>query len=136
MVHLLVGEAAMLERRMEGLSPEKRAQVLDRGSNDGTPYVVTSPLPAGLTFEAWLSAEAPAPNPSPVPQAAQRPPGSQRAGVKGVTQMHRTLSGRPGTFTGDTLGTCGACGAACSAVRPRRVHAHVPGNGISRAAAE
>src|SRR6266545_8302459 len=60
MVHLLVGEAAALESHLETLPQDKRAQIVDRGSNEGTPYVVTAPLPAGVSFEEWVSPPAPA----------------------------------------------------------------------------
>src|SRR5690349_17108034 len=70
MVHLLVGPAAVLDSRIDALGTEKKALVLDRGSNDGTPYVVTSPLPAGVNFDEWVGPAASAPSPAPVPSPA------------------------------------------------------------------
>ena len=58
MVHLLVGEAAALEHRLNDLPAEKSDQILDRGENGGTPYVVTTPLPAGVSFDTWLGPRA------------------------------------------------------------------------------
>ena len=74
MVHLLVGTAAVLDRQIDGLAAEKKALVLDRGSNDGTPYVVTSPLPAGMSFDEWVGPAVAAPEASAVPSPAAPPP--------------------------------------------------------------
>src|ERR1043165_9500463 len=70
MVHLLVGTAAVLDRQIDGLAAEKKALVLDRGSNDGTPYVVTSPLPAGISFDEWVGPAGAGPEGCAVPWAA------------------------------------------------------------------
>src|SRR6267378_521429 len=76
MVHLLVGQSAGLERQLENLPREKRDQIVDRGSNDGTYYVVTTPLPTGVSFDDWV-----------IQSTRVRDVGS-RAGKWDITRIH------------------------------------------------
>src|SRR5438046_290605 len=79
LVHLLVSGGEALERQLENLIPEKRAQILDRGMHEGTPYVVSTALPAGVNFEEWLS--------GPLKDLGTR------AGKWDITQMRAALAG-------------------------------------------
>ena len=104
-------------RRLLGLSPEKRAQVLDRGSQRRHSVRGYGAFARRVSFEAWLVRKR-LPQPAPVPQAGEVQVASGRRGEWEVTQMHRTLSGVQVPSPATRPGTCGACGAACSAVRP------------------
>src|SRR6516164_6308498 len=88
MVHLLLGESAPLAGRVAALPPEKRAQVLDQGTHEGTPYVVTAPLPVGTNFEEWVGPAVP------VAEPKEKDIGG-RAGQWDVTRFRATLTGAP-----------------------------------------
>ena len=57
MVHFLTGGSAngrSLAEVMAGLNAERQAQLLDAGDHEGTSYLVTVPIDAFTTLQAWL----------------------------------------------------------------------------------
>lgn len=63
MIHVLPTDAEALLRQVALLGPETGAQILDRGLKDGATYIVTVPLPSGVSFEDWLAQSATAADP-------------------------------------------------------------------------
>src|ERR1017187_2623898 len=52
-VHLLAGGDQALQRQVRAVAPEKRRRILEEGTHEGAPFVVTDEL--GATFEEWLN---------------------------------------------------------------------------------
>ncbi|MGD0360692.1 MAG: hypothetical protein ABSC93_07455 [Bryobacteraceae bacterium] len=74
LVHLLSAGYSPENRELlaiiDGLSPEHRRRVLEKGDHEGIPYVVTETLPANVTLREWLSAAKAA---TPLPRQTKRP---------------------------------------------------------------
>ncbi len=74
LVHLLSSGYSPENRELlaiiDGLSPEHRRRVLEKGDHEGIPYVVTETLPANVTLREWLSAAKAA---TPLPRQTKRP---------------------------------------------------------------
>src|ERR1039458_4111290 len=52
-VYLLVGGEEALQRQVRAVAAEKRRRILEEGTHEGTPFVVTDDL--GAPFEEWLN---------------------------------------------------------------------------------
>ncbi|HWQ53730.1 MAG TPA: hypothetical protein VN442_08595, partial [Bryobacteraceae bacterium] len=81
---------------LAGLTGEHRAHIIETGDHEGTPYVITDPLPGGLTLEEWVKAAAVA-APPPTP-AASKPPDEKlftRAGAWKVPSIGEKPAQKP-----------------------------------------
>src|SRR5689334_8010854 len=54
MVHLILSDAAGVDRQVRALPTAKADLILAQGIHSGKPAVVTEVLPHGIPFEEWL----------------------------------------------------------------------------------
>jgi len=88
LVHLIVAGGESLDWQLAGLTPEKRAQILDSGIHEGTRYVVSTALPAGVKFEEWLAAP-------PVSAPPHIEDVGSRVGKWDISRLHPATTGAP-----------------------------------------